>query len=489
MLLFGIVGVLLLYFTYASPTPGMYGSIEQDQVNRINNRRASIGRSALKHIECLNSVAEQHTIEMVNRGSIYHTPNDTFISRVNSKCGGTWSILGENVGSGYDSASLFNAFMSSASHKANIEDTRFAKVGLGAYYATDGRLFITQIFANCSSCTTQWNTTATLPNDPSDSGSSCPATTTNSTPRRNGLQIATKVDFNGDGRSDVFWYGPSDVNDTIWYFNSTMASASPASTSVSGSYLPVHGDFNGDGYSDVLWYGSGSLGDSMWYGTATKGSFRKGICVSVGGAGYVPIPGDFNGDGYSDVFWYGPGSKADSIWYFTGTDGKYTPVTTSVGGIYRPVHGDFNGDLKSDIFWYGPGSKADSIWYGTTTKGSFSHYTKISVSGTDYVPLPGDFNGDLKSDIFWYGPGSINDSAWYFTSEQGKYSAKSKSVGGTYTPVPGDFNGDSKSDLLWYGRGGTSDSMWYGNANSSFTSSTDINVAGSSYLPIPVVNE
>jgi uncharacterized protein YkwD len=169
-LAFALVGTLLLLFTSAAPIAGFYGSIEQDQVNRINGRRAAIGRSSLKHIECLNTVAELWTKKMVDAGGISHNPN--LANEVQYVCGGAWSILGENVGVGYDSAGLFNAFMASPGHRVNIEDSRFTRVGAGAYYKSDGRLFVTQVFANCSSCTSPWNTNASLPADPVSSTSS-----------------------------------------------------------------------------------------------------------------------------------------------------------------------------------------------------------------------------------------------------------------------------------------------------------------------------
>jgi hypothetical protein len=163
-LLFGLVGVLFLFFAAAAPIPGYYGSVEQDQVNRINGQRAAIGRGSLKHIECLNTVAELWTKKMVDRGGISHNPS--LANEVQYVCGGAWSILGENVGVGYSSDGIFTAFMNSPGHKANIIDGRFTKVGTGAYWSPDGRLFVTQVFANCSSCTAPWNTNASLPADP-----------------------------------------------------------------------------------------------------------------------------------------------------------------------------------------------------------------------------------------------------------------------------------------------------------------------------------
>ena len=63
-------------------------------------------------------------------------------------------------------------------------------------------------------------------------------------------------DFNGDGKSDVFWHN-SDGRTAIWTMDGTTITA--------GTYLPDvgpgwdaarAGDFNGDGKSDVFWHNS-----------------------------------------------------------------------------------------------------------------------------------------------------------------------------------------------------------------------------------------
>jgi hypothetical protein len=63
---------------------------------------------------------------------------------------------------------------------------------------------------------------------------------------------------------------------------------------VNGSYFPVAGDFNGNGATDVLWYGSGSSPDSIWWGKSVGGRGFKVGSVNVKGSGYFPFTGDFN---------------------------------------------------------------------------------------------------------------------------------------------------------------------------------------------------
>jgi hypothetical protein len=175
-LAFALVGTLLLLFTSAAPVPGFYGSIEQDQVNRINSTRAAYGKGSLQHIECLNTVAERWAEYMAKNDfpdgpdpgtapdNIAHNPN--LASDVDRHCGSQWAILGENVGVGYSSQSIYDAFMASPAHKDNILGGYFGDTGVGAYWHTDGSLYITQVFAGCGNCSGSWNTNASLPADP-----------------------------------------------------------------------------------------------------------------------------------------------------------------------------------------------------------------------------------------------------------------------------------------------------------------------------------
>ena len=56
---------------------------------------------------------------------------------------------------------------------------------------------------------------------------------------------------------------------------------------INGTYTPVAGDFNGDGKSDVFWYAPGPGQDSMWYGSAA--GLKSGPHASVNGTYVGPI--------------------------------------------------------------------------------------------------------------------------------------------------------------------------------------------------------
>jgi len=176
MLVFAIFGVSYLIYTNAATafTAGFYGSIELDQATRINSARKTAGVGTLQHIECLNKTAEAWTLSMVKNfeqtrdyKSLKHNPNGA--AQVDQNCGGYWTSIGENVGyspAENGSKAMFDAYMNSTGHRANILAGKYTKVGVGAYIDRFGMLWTTHMFATCSTCPAAWSTNATLPADP-----------------------------------------------------------------------------------------------------------------------------------------------------------------------------------------------------------------------------------------------------------------------------------------------------------------------------------
>jgi glycerophosphoryl diester phosphodiesterase len=285
---------------------------------------------------------------------------------------------------------------------------------------------------------------------------------------------ALLADFDGDHRSDLFWYGPGAKDDHLWLGRPDRNFVG-VPVKVSGSYLPLLGDFNGDGRADVFWYGPGSGGDVVWFGRA--GGRFAGRVFTVAGS-YLPFVGDFNGDGRADVFWYGPGSGGDVVWYGR-SDGHFDGRTTTVNRIYQPLVADFNGDGRADILWYAPGAGGDALWFGRSA-GGFS-FRGVTVNGT-YRPILGDFNGDGSRDILWYGPGTAPDALW-FGHPNGYFTGRATTVSGTYQPFTGDFDGDGSRDIFWYGPGTGGDVVWYGRSDGQFTGQG--RTVDGSYHPLP----
>lgn len=261
-------------------------------------------------------------------------------------------------------------------------------------------------------------------------------------------------DWDGDWRTDVFWYGPGGDNDYTWYGNSNKTFSGKKHI-VHGVYEPISGDFSGDGKDDIFWYAPGEAQDAAWYGR--PGRTFAGKQFNVNGV-YEPVVEDFDGDGRDDILWYAPGPGQDTIW-FGKPNHTFLGRHVTINGDYTPVTGDFDGDHYGDVLWYGPGSVNDFIWYGNGS----SRLTSVAttINGSDYVPVTGDFNRNGRDDVLFYRAGDGADPMWVNYANR-TWRTVNFQVRGTYLPLEGDFNGDLIDEVFWYGPGAGSDAIWYG---------------------------
>lgn len=121
-------------------------NFEAAQASAINTYRANNGRTQLSRIPCIDKTALNWTHKMTNAGSISHNPN--LANDITNNCYVYWLRITENVGVGYDSSGLMNAFIGSSAHNANLLDTGVKYMGIGGVKHPDGRFFVTQNFVN-----------------------------------------------------------------------------------------------------------------------------------------------------------------------------------------------------------------------------------------------------------------------------------------------------------------------------------------------------
>lgn len=166
-LAFALVGMVALIISRAAVPAGFIGSYEQSVVDKVNTARANKGLVRLQHIECLNTVAENWARQMAREGRMYHNPDGG--ADITAACGGAWASRGENVAAVYSTPdSVFKAWMASQGHYDNIAGKyayKWTKTGVGAYRDANGKMWWTQVFARCGTCTTAWSRAAVLPDD------------------------------------------------------------------------------------------------------------------------------------------------------------------------------------------------------------------------------------------------------------------------------------------------------------------------------------
>ncbi len=106
------------------------GNTSSDYVARINALRASVGVQPLAVDGQLSGLAQGWAQHMAATGVLAHSSLTAGITE-------NWAKLGENVGVGPDNPTVWNAFLHSAEHYANLVDPAFNRVGVGV--AIDGR--------------------------------------------------------------------------------------------------------------------------------------------------------------------------------------------------------------------------------------------------------------------------------------------------------------------------------------------------------------
>ncbi|WP_344210024.1 CAP domain-containing protein [Kribbella sancticallisti] len=117
------------------PPPGGGGTNAQERevLELTNAARRNQGCRALSLDDSLVEAAGSHASDMVRRHYMDHTNPDGKGPGDRMKAAGfQGSGWGENIAAGYDSAQrVFNAWMNSDGHRANILNCKFTKIGIG----------------------------------------------------------------------------------------------------------------------------------------------------------------------------------------------------------------------------------------------------------------------------------------------------------------------------------------------------------------------
>lgn len=119
-------------------------TIESQILQLVNNHRTNIGKSVLVLNSLAVTLAEEHTLFMINQGEISH---DNYEERglrlVNEEQA---NKVGENVAYKYKTAQeVMDGWLNSSGHKKNIEGD-FTHIGISAIKNDAGQYYYTQVF-------------------------------------------------------------------------------------------------------------------------------------------------------------------------------------------------------------------------------------------------------------------------------------------------------------------------------------------------------
>lgn len=169
----------------------------------------------------------------------------------------------------------------------------------------------------------------------------------------------------GGGGTDILWYQPEDGTIEIWqwlpfgdefdFLRQGAADVHLLGLQPGIEYVPLLGDFDGDTRTDIFWYAPGAATDPLWLSASNQDVVIFDSFAHQVTGQYNSFVGDFNGDSVHDILWYSVLDEAEgglsSIWYFD-VDGGHSVRTFSIHGDYTPIVADLDGDGCTDIMWY-----------------------------------------------------------------------------------------------------------------------------------------
>ncbi|WBX94199.1 FG-GAP-like repeat-containing protein [Pseudoxanthomonas mexicana] len=264
-------------------------------------------------------------------------------------------------------------------------------------------------------------------------------------------------DFNGDGKSDIYWRNNQAGVNHIWRLDGRVQTGwGHVYTEADQAWKVISsGDFNADGKADVLWRNSTSGRLFIQHMDGYTVLSTSGSVDSLADLAWeVAAVADFDGNGTSDILWRNVNDGRVTLWTMSGR------APTAAVQIYQErqlswrivAPGDFNGDGYPDLLWRNVATGENFILYmqGTSVAAGSGLITRVSEQQWQIVAVR-DFNADGRDDIYWRNSMSGQNALWLMNGLQvGTLSYVYNEPAAAWKIVnSGDYNGDGRADLFW----------------------------------------
>lgn len=267
-----------------------------------------------------------------------------------------------------------------------------------------------------------------------------------------------RFDFDGDGRSDLSVFRPSD---RYWYINRSAAGPAYVQWGLTTDKLAA-GHYDGDGKTDI-----GVFRDGIWYELSSVSGY---IFTVLGAAGDKPFFADFGGIGTESRMLRGLRGGTPT-WIFPSSNNR---VLSGEQLSDIPVIGDFEGDGRDEIGYF-----RDGVWYGGISDWTLPWQARMQWGIAGDIPVPGDYDGDRQTDYAVFRPST---GAWWINRTTAGMIAIQFGLDGDI-PVPADYDGDGKIDIAIFRNG-----KWWQICSSDGAVQVDNwGIAGD--IPIPAQNQ
>jgi hypothetical protein len=272
---------------------------------------------------------------------------------------------------------------------------------------------------------------------------------------------SAKLDFNGDGRTDIAVYREgsrspgSAPQPSYWHFLDTFSQIDRTLHWGQTLDVPAPADYDGDGKTDVAvfrWWDFFRGDTNQWWFHKSATNTYQVINLAYE-LGYHKFSRNYIGDGRAEVgqlyqvnVSQNPGETCFlSIYFITDLAGENT-IRKTIGDVCNsiptPVPGDYNNDGRSEIAVFA--NRTFKVWLPPYAS-AFTPPDIVQQLDVD-MPVPGDYDGDGKTDfagviaidgrLIWrikYSTTSqLFELAWGYSTDK---------------PVAGDYDGDGTTDI------------------------------------------